>query len=176
MAGPGKPPESGWKHRRTRLRETSPHRRHEPDRQPIRCRTVLRPQGTTTILLLISHASPPCLRDYSTAVKARQIPVRRLTFDHFIDDFHKLRIEERLAKIPDSKRRLCAECKGHDLPIGSPGEASHPNLTLLPSVGCLSCLRPPTSGLQRFLERWVIFLIVMFEPVFAVIIGRVTHD
>ncbi len=99
-----------------------------------------------------------------------------LTYDYFIDDFHELRIEEHVAKMPDGTRPLCAECKAYDLPIGSSGEASYPNLTLLPSVGCLSCLRPLASGLQRFLERWVIFLVVMFEPVFAVIIGRVTHD
>jgi len=49
-------------------------------------------------------------------------------------------------------------------------------MTLMRSVGCLSRLRPPASGLQRFLEGWVIFLVVMCEPVFAVIIGRVTHD
>ncbi len=73
-------------------------------------------------------------------------------------------------------RARAAECKGYDLPIGSPGEAGYLNMTLMRSVGCLSRLRPPASGLLRFLERWVIFLVVMFEPVFAVIIGRVTHD
>jgi hypothetical protein len=61
------------------------------------------------------------LRDFSTVAKACQNPIRRFTFDHFIDDFHELRIEERRAKIPDGTRTLCAECKGYDLPIGSPG-------------------------------------------------------
>jgi hypothetical protein len=63
------------------------------------------------------------LRDYSTAAKACQNPVLGFTFDHFIDDFHEFRIEEHLAKMPDGTRPLCAECKGYDLPIGSPGEA-----------------------------------------------------
>jgi hypothetical protein len=44
------------------------------------------------------------LRDYSTAAKACQNPVRGFTFDHFIDDFHEFRIEEHLAKIPDGTR------------------------------------------------------------------------
>ncbi len=59
----------------------------------------------------------------------------------FIYDFHEIRIEERLAEIPDCTRPLCAECKGYDLPIGSPGgrieyavpEGDYPNMILLPA-------------------------------------------
>ena len=63
-------------------------------------------------------------------------------------------IEERATEIRDLCRPLRPQCKGNGLPIGS-------------SVGALTGLGSLASCLRRPLERRVVLLVLMLEPVFA---------
>ena len=66
-----------------------------------------------------------------------------------------------MAGIPDRARPLYAECIGYDLPIGSPGSRAQ---------------RLAPASNTNSLHGAVIFLVVMLEPVLAVVIKWVTHD